>query len=71
MTPGRYYQDDTPLEPHEDEMYDDAPHARRHSGLVTALALIGLRRARYGRRLRVSELFRRAEFNAAAARHRR
>jgi hypothetical protein len=36
-----YYQDDTPLEPHEDEMYDDAPHARRHSGLVTALALIG------------------------------
>ena len=38
---GPYYQDDTPLEPHEDEMYDDAPHARRHSGLVTALALIG------------------------------
>src|SRR3954468_6713174 len=36
-----YYQDDAPLEPHEDEMYDDAPHARRHSGLVTALALIG------------------------------
>ena len=38
---GPYYQDDAPLEPHEDEMYDDAPHARRHSGLVTALALIG------------------------------
>jgi hypothetical protein len=38
---GPYYQDDTSLEPHEDEMYDDAPHARRHSGLVTALALIG------------------------------
>jgi hypothetical protein len=38
---GTYYQDDAPLEPHEDEMYDDAPHARRHSGLVTALALIG------------------------------
>jgi SPOR domain len=38
---GTYYQDDTPLEPHDDEMYDDAPHARRHSGLVTALALIG------------------------------
>ncbi|HZD63119.1 MAG TPA: hypothetical protein VE200_10035, partial [Xanthobacteraceae bacterium] len=37
---GPYYQDDTSLEPHEDEMYDDAPHARRHSGLVTALALI-------------------------------
>jgi SPOR domain len=36
-----YYQDDVPLEPHEDEMYDDAPHARRRSGLVTALALIG------------------------------
>ena len=36
-----YYQDDAPLEPHEDEMYDDAPHARRHSGIVTALALIG------------------------------
>jgi hypothetical protein len=38
---GPYYQDDAPLEPHEDEIYDDAPHARRHSGLVTALALIG------------------------------
>jgi hypothetical protein len=36
-----HYHDDGPLEPHEDEMYDDAPHARRHGGLVTALALIG------------------------------
>ena len=36
-----YYQDDVPLEPHDDEMYDDAPHARRRSGLATALALIG------------------------------
>jgi hypothetical protein len=31
---------DVPLEPHEDEMYDDAPRKRRH-GLATALALIG------------------------------
>ena len=38
---GPYYQDDAPLEPHDDEMYDDAPHARRRSGLATALALIG------------------------------
>jgi hypothetical protein len=36
-----FYQDDGPLEPHEEEMYDDAPRARRHGGLVTALALIG------------------------------
>jgi len=36
-----YYQDDGALEPHEEEMYDDAPRARRHGGLVTALALIG------------------------------
>ena len=35
-----YYQDDVPLEPHDDEMYDDAPHARRRSGLATALTLI-------------------------------
>ena len=35
-----YYQDDIPLEPHDDEMYDDAPHARRRSGLATALTLI-------------------------------
>jgi hypothetical protein len=36
-----YCEDDVPLEPHEDEMYDDAPRARRGGGLVTALALIG------------------------------
>jgi hypothetical protein len=36
-----YYQDDVPLEPHEDETYDDAPRARRRGGLVTALALVG------------------------------
>ena len=36
-----YYEDDGPLEPHEEETYDDAPRARRHGGLVTALALIG------------------------------
>ena len=34
-----YYQDDVPLEPDEDEMYDDAPRARRR-GLATAVALI-------------------------------
>jgi len=34
------YQDDVPLEPHEHEMYDDAPRARR-GGFATALALIG------------------------------
>ncbi len=36
-----YYQDDVPLAPDEDEMYDDAPRKRRHGGLATALALIG------------------------------
>ncbi|HKA78603.1 MAG TPA: SPOR domain-containing protein [Xanthobacteraceae bacterium] len=36
-----YYEDDAPLAPHEDEMYDDAPRARRRGGLVTALALVG------------------------------
>jgi len=36
-----FYADNGPLDPHEDAMYDDAPHARRHSGLATALALIG------------------------------
>jgi cytoskeletal protein RodZ len=34
------YQDDVPLQPHEDELYDDAPRARR-GGFATALALIG------------------------------
>ncbi len=37
----RYFEDDAELEPHEDAMYDDAPRARRHGGLATALALIG------------------------------
>ena len=36
-----YYQNDVPLAPDEDEMYDDAPRKRRHGGLATALALIG------------------------------
>jgi hypothetical protein len=36
-----YYEDDDPLAPDEDEMYDDAPRARRRGGLATALALIG------------------------------
>src|SRR5262249_2009968 len=37
-----YYQDDdVPLDPHENAMYDDAPRARRGGGLVTALALTG------------------------------
>jgi hypothetical protein len=36
-----HQDDDAPLEPHEDDMYDDAPRARRHGGLATALALIG------------------------------
>jgi SPOR domain len=36
-----YYEDDAPLAPHEDEMYDDAPRARRRGGLATALALTG------------------------------
>jgi hypothetical protein len=36
-----YFDDDAPLDPHQDQMYDDAPRARRHGGLATALALIG------------------------------
>jgi SPOR domain len=36
-----YYEDDAPLDPHGDAMYDDAPRARRGGGLATALALIG------------------------------
>jgi hypothetical protein len=36
-----YQDDDAPLSPHDDQSYDDAPRARGHSGLVTALALIG------------------------------
>src|SRR5499427_3363402 len=36
-----YYEDDVPLDPRDDAMYDDAPRARRGGGLATALALIG------------------------------
>jgi hypothetical protein len=37
-----YYDAGAPIDPHEDQMYDDAPGSRRRrSGLVTALALIG------------------------------
>jgi hypothetical protein len=36
-----YYEDDVPLDPHDDAMYGDAPRARRGGGLATALALIG------------------------------
>jgi hypothetical protein len=35
-----HYEDDVPLDPHDDAMYDDAPRARRGGGLATALALI-------------------------------
>jgi hypothetical protein len=35
------YQDDAPLDPHDDEAYDDAPGTRRRGGLATALALVG------------------------------
>ena len=51
-----YYQDDVPLEPHEDEAYDDAPRARGRGGLVTALAPRRLRHARHRRRLCVPQL---------------
>jgi hypothetical protein len=37
----QYDQDDAPFEPHEDELYDDPPPARRRGTLVTALALVG------------------------------
>jgi hypothetical protein len=38
----QYYEDDdAPLAPDEDDMYDDAPRARRRGGLATALALVG------------------------------
>ena len=36
-----HYEDEAPLDPHEDAMYDTAPRARRGGGLATALALIG------------------------------
>ncbi len=37
----QYYQDDIALEPHEDDLYDDAPSATRRGGLATILALVG------------------------------
>jgi SPOR domain len=37
----QYYQDEAPLAPHEDEMYDDPPRAGRRGGLATVLALAG------------------------------
>ncbi len=40
-TPNIIYRTTARCEPHEEETYDDAPRARRHGGLVTALALIG------------------------------
>jgi cell division septation protein DedD len=36
-----YVDGEAPLDPHEEQIYDDAPRARRHGGLATALALIG------------------------------
>ncbi len=36
-----YYQDEAPLDPNDDQVYDDAPRARRRGGLATALALVG------------------------------
>ena len=37
----RYCDENVPLDPHEDAMYDDPPRARRRGGLATALALVG------------------------------
>ncbi|MGA7486810.1 MAG: hypothetical protein WBW74_07720, partial [Xanthobacteraceae bacterium] len=37
----QYYQDDAPLDPREDEMYDDPPRLRQRVSLVTVLALVG------------------------------
>jgi hypothetical protein len=39
--PSDPYYEHAPLEPQEDETYDDAPRARQRGGLATALALIG------------------------------
>lgn len=39
--PDLYLQDESPLDPREDEMYDDPPRVRRRGGLATALALVG------------------------------
>jgi hypothetical protein len=40
-TADHYFEDEAPLDRHEEQVYDDAPRARRHGGLATALALIG------------------------------
>ncbi|HEY7663220.1 MAG TPA: SPOR domain-containing protein [Xanthobacteraceae bacterium] len=37
----QYYQDDVPLDPYEEEQYDDPPHATRRSWVMTALVLVG------------------------------
>ncbi len=37
----QYYQDDAPLQPEDEDAYDDAPRAYRRGGIATALALIG------------------------------
>lgn len=36
-----YYQDEAAYGPNDEQIYDDAPRARRRGGLATALALIG------------------------------
>ncbi len=36
-----YYEDEAPLDPQDEAMYDDAPHARRGGNLATVLALVG------------------------------
>jgi hypothetical protein len=37
----QYYQDDVPLGPNDDDMYDDPPRARQRGRLTTVLALVG------------------------------
>jgi len=36
-----YFEDGAPLAAHDEELYDDPPHARRSGGLITAVTLIG------------------------------
>ena len=36
-----YYADETPLDPQDEAMYDDAPRARRGGNLATVVALVG------------------------------
>jgi hypothetical protein len=36
-----YYEDEAPLDPQDEAMYDDAPRARRGGNLATVLALVG------------------------------